>query len=559
MYLKNDMKPFLTKLSETFNTNLDKLKFQEIYLNMFKLQPLPDQIINLTTDEDTVYLYSGNYMAIKDKAYFIFDTKKIILLEIKDWDLYNKIKDYIDQDMRKVLDKLSTSKPEFRLEGNYNKLTEDKIKTALSFLEKLQTTVNRIIIDVDERKLILNDTVLSLENWEVNIPNEVIEKILKTNTSAFLEIHENFWFIKVYHSYLQDVTNALSINPVLIIDPKKTSALSTKDTKGYYVFSASNYDNIYQYHIVPSEYIEQYLQLIGINLPKQTPEPDSFEIHHDNINYLITKGEGDEVHIQIMENNEILTSLRTYLWYFGVKNFNDLKTLDKEKMITIINKQINERYFYPMPYDQIKQYIIKLIENTIQRINEAINNVKNKIPEFTEAIKNTDTIVCIFDKKCKVSLELDEIDELSSYYSLIATNKGHLPVPIFLEYAETESSSDKEDISITKNLLYFIRGYEEEIPESERDQPDYVRGAPSELFQKAVVLYNKLYHSDEDNIDYELECPEDTLPDGMGYCRKFDYSTLMQKSEEELANEIIEELAKMREKMINIKEEIFSS
>ena len=555
MNLENKTKPFLTKLSQTFNINLDKLKFYEIHFNMFKLQNLPNQIINLTTDDDIIHLYSENYMTIEDKAYLTFNTNKITFLEIKDWDLYDKVKDYIDQDMRKVLDKLSTSRPEFRLEGNYDKLTEDKIKTALSFLEKLTPTTNRIIIDVEEKKIILNDVVLNLENWGVNTPNDIIEKIVKANTSAFFEIHEDFWFIKVYHSYLQEVTNALSINSVLIIDPKKASTLSI-GTKGYYIFSTSNYDDLFQYHIVPSEYVEKYLQLIGVKLPKQTLESDSFEINYYKYNYLITKGEKDEVHVQVIENNEILTSLRTYLWYFGVKNFSDLKTLDKEKIVTVINRQLNERYFYPMPYDEVKQYVIKLIDNTIQRINEAIENVKEKIPDFTEAIKNTDTITCIFDDNCKVSLELDEIGELSSYYSLIATNKGHLPVPIFLEYAQTESSSDEEDINITKNILYFIRDYEEEIPEGERDQPDYVRGAPSELFQKAVVLYNKLHHSDEDNIDYESECPENTLPDGIGYCRHFDYEPLMQKSEEELTKEIIEELTEMKKKMINIREEI---
>ena len=549
MNIENKMKPLLTKLSQTFNINLDKLKFYEIHFNMFKLQNLPNEIINLTTDDDTVYLYSENYMAIKDKAYLTFNNKKITFLEIKDWDLYNKVKDYIDQDMRKVLDKLSTSRPEFRLEGNYDKLTEDKIKTALSFLEKLTTTANRIIIDVEEKKAILNDIVLNLENWGVNIPNDVIEKIVKANTSAFFEIHEDFWFIKVYHSYLQEVTNTLTINPVLVIDPKKTSTLPINN-KGYYIFSTSNYDHLYQYHIVPSEYVEKYLQLIGVKPPKQTSESDSFEINHYKTNYLITKGEEDEIHVQVIENNEILTSLRTYLWYFGVKNFSDLKTLDKEKIVTVINRQLNERYFYPMPYDEVKQYVIRLIDNTIQRINEAIDNVKEKITDFTKPIKNTDTIVCIFDKKCKVSLELDEIDKPSSYYSLIATSKGHLPIPIFLEYAETEGSSDEENINITKNILYFIRGYEEEIPEGERDQPDYVRGAPSELFQKAIVLYNKLHHSDIN------DCPENTLPDGIGYCRNFDYEPLMQKSEEELAKEITEELTKIREKMINIREKI---
>ncbi len=119
-------------------------------------------------------------------------------------------------------------------------------------------------------------------------------------------------------------------------------------------------------------------------------------------------------------------------------------------------------------------------------------------------------------------------------------------------------SDDEYDISVVKNMLYFIRGYDETIPEYERDYSsigDDVRGAVSELFQKAVVLYNKLLNEDDD----EEECPEHTLPDGFGYCRDFDYQSLMEKTEDELANEIIESLTKIREKMLNIREKMLKS
>jgi uncharacterized coiled-coil DUF342 family protein len=89
-----------------------------------------------------------------------------------------------------------------------------------------------------------------------------------------------------------------------------------------------------------------------------------------------------------------------------------------------------------------------------------------------------------------------------------------------------------------------------------------VRGAESKLFQEAVVLYNKLLNGnklhytedDESCYDDEEECPEHTLPDGIGYCRSFNYEQLMQKTEDELANDIIESLTKIREKMTKIRE-----
>ncbi len=95
-----------------------------------------------------------------------------------------------------------------------------------------------------------------------------------------------------------------------------------------------------------------------------------------------------------------------------------------------------------------------------------------------------------------------------------------------------------------------------------------MRGAESELFQKAVVLYNKLLnenklHYTEDDDEYddeeEYECPQHTLPDGFGYCRSFNYEELMQKTEDELANNIIELLTEIKEKMIRIREKMLKS
>ena len=311
--------------------------------------------------------------------------------------------------------------------------------------------------------------------------------------------------------------------------------------------------------------------MLGVDIRQQSNN-DSFEINDSDRKYVIMHEHRDEIHVGVYKENKLLTSLRTYLWYFGVKNFDELKNLDKEKIIDIINRQINERYFYPMPFDQVKQHVMTLINNTIIFIDEAINSIETRTSDFPSMVKDIAEISCIFDNDCQVTLELDEADRLSSYYSLIWTSEGHLPVPSFLEYILTEGKSDEEDISITKNVIYFIRGYSKEIPESERDYSsfdDNVRGAESKLFQEAVVLYNKLlnenklHYTEDDEGCYddeeEYECPEHTLPDGFGYCRDFDYEPLMQKSEDELASDIIESLKKIREKMVNIREKMLKS
>ena len=581
----------LSKLSEVFNINIDKLKFSELgFFCVFKLEPLPDEIINLnlTTDDDEIDLSTTKnnriLIDIRDKISLLYDkiTKKFIILSIKNWETYKKIRDFIDHDVREILDKLLPSKPDFIVKTDYVEeplgLEGKRKENVLKLLNKLMLIVNKINkieirINENENEVILNDIVLELkdENWEFDMPVDKIEKLLTLNNTVVIEFHKDFWFIKVHYDYLLKVASILGIDPMYTIhdiNPRKESILFY-EPRDYYVFSDC-YDNDY-YHIVPSGNVRKYLQLLGVDIRQQSNN-DSFEINDSDRKYVIMHEHRDEIHVGVYKENKLLTSLRTYLWYFGVKNFDELKNLDKEKIIDIINRQINERYFYPMPFDQVKQHVMTLINNTIIFIDEAINSIETRTSDFPSMVKDIAEISCIFDNDCQVTLELDEADRLSSYYSLIWTSEGHLPVPSFLEYILTEGKSDEEDISITKNVIYFIRGYSKEIPESERDYSsfdDNVRGAESKLFQEAVVLYNKLlnenklHYTEDDEGCYddeeEYECPEHTLPDGFGYCRDFDYEPLMQKSEDELASDIIESLKKIREKMVNIREKMLKS
>jgi hypothetical protein len=581
----NDTEVFLKKLSETFNINLNKLRFSELTLKMFKLQSLPEEVVKLTADNDKVYLTTKDdniYLSIDNNIHLLFDNtiNRFVVLEIEDWVKYERVRGVIDGETREVFDKLYSSKTTFSLEF-FEDDREKMIKLErngkiLQLLKKLTPIVNkikRISIDITEDKILLNNNVLLEleEGWEVNIPVNDVEKLLGSDGVAVIEVHGDFWFIKVHRNYLEKVANALNVDTAYIINPRKSSPFIDL-TKDYYMFTTPEFDYFYHYHIVPSVNVEKYFRSIGVNITMQS-STNSFEINNGDYKYTILKGEGDEVHVKVYRGDKLLNSLRTYLWYFGAKYFDELKSLDKEKLITVINRQFNERYFYPMPYDKVRQYVLTLIDNTINRIDEAIDAVKTRTPTFTKPIKNTDSIACIFDQNCEVTLELEEIGRLSSYYSLIATSKGHLPVPIFLEYAGIEGSSDEEDISITKNIIYFVRGYDKEIPEGEREEylpDDNVRGTSSEVFEKAVVLYNKLlpnrrklYYTEEKSrcvieydIDDEPECPDYALPDGFGYCRDFDYEPLMKKSEDELANEIIESLTEIREKMMKIREKM---
>jgi hypothetical protein len=573
----------VSKLSETFEINLNKLRFSMIgFYGVFKLESLPDEVINLTTDADEIDLSTKNskiLIDIRDKISILYnkETKKFNVLSIKDWETYRKIRSYIDQDIREILDKLSLSKLEFIVKYDENEeiwLEGKRKEIMLKLLSKLVPTINKINnieirINEYENEVILNDIVLELkdENWEFDMPVDVIKKLLSLNDTVVIKLYKDFWFIEVHNDYLLKVASILGIDPmqtVHAINPRKESLLFY-EPRDYYIFTG-DYSGDY-YHIVPSRNVRKYLQLLlGVDI-RQQGTSNSFEINDGDHKYVIIKGHEDEIHVGVYKENNLLTSLRTYLWYFGVKSFNELKNLSKEKIIDLINRQINERYFYPMPFAQLKQYVLTLINNTIIFIDEAINSIQTRTPDFPSMVKDIDEINCIFDDNCQVTLELDEVDRLSSYYSLIGTSKGHLPVPSFLEYVTIEGKSDEEDISIVKNVLYFIRGYDKKIPESERDysSDDNVRGAESELFQKAVVLYNKwlnenkLHHTEDDeeyDDEEECECPEHTLPDGMGYCRDFDYRSLIKKSENELVNDIVESLIRIKEKIVNIREKM---
>jgi len=288
--------------------------------------------------------------------------------------------------------------------------------------------------------------------------------------------------------------------------------------------------------------------------------PQNYEVNIYGKKYILSKGEDDEVDVITYIGDNRIVVLRTYLWYFDIEDFDDLEALGEEKVKSIIERQLNEKYFYPMPYNEVKKYVIQLLENTIGAIDQTISDVREKIPGFTSSVKDIAEIDCMLNKECQVTLEYDEEDRLSSYYSLIGTEQGHLPVPLFLDYigARCHLPSDEKEISLIKNILYFIRGYNKPIPENERDYDSIgedVRGAMSPLFQKAIVLYNKLWWNEDRSHcteDDDYECPQGTLPDGMGYCREFDYKQLMQKSEKELMDEIVESLLKIRERMVKL-------
>ena len=442
----------LSKLSEAFNINIDKLRFSQLgFFCVFKLEPLPVEIINLTTDDnDEIDLSTTKnnriLIDVRDKISLLYDkgTKKFITLGIKNWGTYEKIRDSIDQDVREILDKLSLLKPEFIVKTDYVEeplgLEGKRKEITLKLLSKLMSIfdkINKIEVRINEyeNEVTLNDIVLELkdENWGDDIPIDVIEKLL-TLKNAVIELHKDFWFIKVHYNHLLEVASILGIDPMQTIhdiNPIKESLLFY-EPRDYYIFTA-DYSGDY-YHIVPSRNVRKYLQLLlGVDI-RQQGTSDSFEINDSDRKYVIIKGHDDEIHVGIYKENNLLTSLKTYLWYFGVESFNELKNLSKEKIISVVRRQIDERYFYPMPFAQLKQYVLTLINNTIIFIDEAINSIQTRTPDFPSMVKDIDEINCIFDENCQVTLELDEVDRLSSYYSLIGTSKGHLPVPSFLEY-----------------------------------------------------------------------------------------------------------------------------
>jgi len=569
--LKNsdDAQKFLLNLSKIFGVNLDKLRFSKIRFDVFKIQTLPDELINLSTDNCVLYLSSKNnriFLSIEDKISLEFDqeTKKVIISEIGDWETYKKIRSVLDDDVREILDKLSSSKPEFRLKTMNGRLTglegewKEKVLKLLNKLTPFFEKIKKIIIT--DNSVLINGVLLVLkdDNWEVEIPINELQKLL--DQAITMELHKDFWIITVYRDELPNLTNVLNIETEYIITPEKISPYFDK-TERYYVFKHPNEKYNDYYNLVTSENLEKYLQSLGINISQQTTNTDSFEISGNNYKYSIIRGEKDEIHVKIYKENKFMTSLKTYLWYFSVRDFDELKKLEKEKIISIIDKQLKEEYFYPIPFDRVKQYTETLLNNIIHLIDVTIDEVITGNPDFTSSIKTVVSIACIFDKDCKVWFEPEyDFGQIDVYYYLIGTSEGHLPVPIVFDYLETPRQlSDKERINIIKNFLYLARGYEN-VSEIEREVGEYednVRTTSSLLFQEAIVLYNKLVKGKYDEI--ESHCPDGTLSDGIGYCRKFDYKELMRKSVEELRNNILASLIETRKKITKIKEKMSKS
>jgi len=566
-----ETKEFLSKLSEVFGTNLDKLNFSTVSFHMLKLEQLPEEIINLTSNNDEIHLFTKNnriYLDIQDNIDLVYDkeTKKFTILRIKNWETYNKIRSMIDDDIREALDKLSVSKPEFVFEakeGDLVELMSKRKENILTFLNKVTPISEKLKkIVISDNQVLINNLLVELKdgNWEINIPLKEFEKMLDLDIS--IEVYKDFWVIKVYRGYLTKITKALNIESEYISHTKELSPYFDPTEKYYVFIRPVEEDN--NYYIVSSENIEKFLLSLGVNVEKQNIITDSFELSENNYTYKIIKGGKDDLHVKIYKENKFLTSLKTYLWYFGVENFEDLKKLDKEKIIDILNRQLNEDYFYPMSSYQVKKYVKNLIKHTIHLIDEAINEVTTQSLDFTSSIKSLVSIDCIFDKDCAVNVELESgFGEVNAYYSLIGTSKGHMPVPIFLDYVQlVRNRSEEEQINLVKNILYSIKGYGN-VPQTERDYDDSdtnVRGASSPLFQEAIVLYNKLRkgatdetEENKENEDYVYQCPSGTLPDGIGYCREFDYKELMKKPVDELTNDILEALVKMRKKFGEIK------
>ena len=276
----NEAKEFLSKLSEAFNVNLNKLRFSEVRFDMFELQSLPEEIINLTTDDDKIYLSMRDdriLISIKDNIYLLFDKKahKFIILGIKNWETYKKIRGNIDQDVKGVLDKLSLSRPVFRLEtygGELSELEGKRKEDVLWLLNKLMPIIEKIKINeiiIRNSEVILNNILLELENdWKVIIPVNEIEKILLSGVPIRIELHRDFWLIKVRHDYLSKVINALNIEPIYVTNTTKLSP-SFDGTENYYVFTLpdDDYDNDNDYYyIISSSDIKKHLLTLGIKI-----------------------------------------------------------------------------------------------------------------------------------------------------------------------------------------------------------------------------------------------------------------------------------------------------
>ena len=271
---------FLSRLSEAFGINLNKLKFSKLSLDMFRLQPLPDEIISLATDDDEIYLSMKEnriYLAIKDNIYLLFDNDehKFIVLEIKNWETYEKIRSAIDHDVREVLDKLSSSKPEFRLETFGGKLAElegKRKEDVLWLLNKLMPVIEKIKINeiiIRDNRAILNNILLELENdWKVVVPVNEIGKLLASGVPVKVRLHKDFWLIEVHRDYLSKVINALNIEPIYLTNTKKISPFFDR-TENYYVLTMTDdYNDDYKdyYYIISSNNIKKHLLYLGIKI-----------------------------------------------------------------------------------------------------------------------------------------------------------------------------------------------------------------------------------------------------------------------------------------------------
>jgi hypothetical protein len=285
----NEAEEFLSKLSEAFNVNLNKLRFSTLRFDMFRVQPLPEEIINLTTDNDKIYLSMRDdriFISIEDNIYLLFDKEahKFIILGIKNWETYKKIRGNIDQDVREVLDKLSSSKPEFRLETYGGKLSElegKRKEDVLWLLNKLMPIIEKIKINeiiIRNSEVILNNILLELENdWKVVVPVNEIEKILLSGVPVSVELHRDFWLIKVHSDDLSKVISALNIEPIYITTTTKLSPF-LDGIENYYVFTIpdDDYDDDY-YYIISSSDIKKHLLTLGIKIAQQNNNTDNFE------------------------------------------------------------------------------------------------------------------------------------------------------------------------------------------------------------------------------------------------------------------------------------------
>jgi hypothetical protein len=245
---------------------------------MFRVQSLPEEIINLTTDDDKIYLSIRDdriFISIEDNISLLFDKEapKFIILGIKNWESYKKIRGSIDQDVREVLDKLSLSKPEFRLETYGGKLLElegKRKEDVLWLLNKLAPIIEKIKINeiiIRDNKVILNNILLELENdWKVVVPVNEIEKLLLLGKPVSIELHRDFWLINVHRDYLSKVISALNIQPIFITNTTKLSPSFDK-TENYYVFTMpdDDYDDDY-YYIISSSDIKKHLLTLGIKI-----------------------------------------------------------------------------------------------------------------------------------------------------------------------------------------------------------------------------------------------------------------------------------------------------